>query len=70
MKKLCFNKNKINHQPLKYWSLDDGNVIAIYQGNRGKHPELDFVVKYLSPGKRLRAPSHTHWIVDLLVKAL
>ena len=49
--------------------MDDGNIIAIYQGNRGTRPELDFVVKYLAPGKRLRAPSHTHWIVDLLIKA-
>ena len=49
--------------------MDDGNIIAIYQGNRGTRPELDFVVKYLAPGKRLRAPSHTHWIVDLLMKA-
>ena len=69
MKKLSFNKDKVNHQPLKHWSLDDGKIIAIYQGNRGKRPELDFVVKYLAPGKRLRAPSHTHWIVDLLIKA-
>ena len=69
MEKLCFNKNKQYHQPLKHWCLDDGNIIAIYQGSRGTNPELDFIVKYLAPGKRLRAPSHTHWIVDLLIKA-
>jgi hypothetical protein len=49
--------------------LDDGNIISIYQGNRGANPELDYIVKYLAPKKRLRAPSHTHWIVDLLLKA-
>jgi hypothetical protein len=69
MEKLCFNKNNQYHQPLRYWTLDDGNIISIYQGNRGANPELDYIVKYLAPGKRLRAPSHTHWIVDLLMKA-
>lgn len=63
-----FNKNKIQHKPIKYWNLDDGNIVAIYQGERGANPELDYIVKYLAPGKRLRAPSHTHWIVDLLIK--
>jgi len=69
MKQLKFTKKGITYEPIRIWNLDDGNIIAIYQGNRGKKPELDFVVKYLAPGKRLRAPSHTHWIVDLLMKA-
>jgi hypothetical protein len=43
--------------------------VAIYQGERGERPDLDFIVKYKEEGKRLRTPSHTHWIVDLLVKA-
>ena len=33
-----------------------------------KNPELDFIVKYKEPTKRLRTPSHTHWIVDLVIK--
>lgn len=69
MKKLSYNRKNVNYTPIKYWELSDGNIVAIYQGNRGENPELDYVVKYLGPGKRLRAPSHTHWIVDLLVKA-
>jgi len=69
LKKLSFNKNKVRHSPLKYWAMQDGTYIAIYQGNRGVNPDLDYVVKYLAPSKRLRAPSHTHWIVDLLVKS-
>lgn len=69
MKKLKFTKKGVTFEPIKHWSLDDGNIVAIYQGNRGKNPDLDFVVKYLAPNKRLRAPSHTHWIVDLLMKA-
>ena len=68
MKKLQFKKSGVEHIPLKYWQLRDGTFVAIYQGNRGSNPELDFVVKYLSPNKRLRAPSHTHWVVDLLLK--
>ena len=48
--------------------MNDGTVVAIYQGFRGDNPDLDFIVKYKSPGQRLRTPSHTHWIVDLLVK--
>ena len=54
--------------PLKSWEMDDGTMVAIYQGFRGENPDLDFIVKYREPGKRLRTPSHTHWIVDLLVK--
>jgi len=41
----------------------------MFQGFRGSYPELDFIVKYKEPIKKLRTPSHTHWIVDLLVKA-
>lgn len=69
MKSLTFNKKGIKHEPIKFWNLSNGEIISIYQGNRGGCPEIDFVVKYLEPGKRLRAPSHTHWIVDLLMKA-
>ena len=61
------NEDKRNH-PLKYWTMPDKTAVAIYQGFRGENPDLDFIVKYRSPGKRLRTPSHTHWIVDLLVK--
>lgn len=69
MKSLTYNKKGIKHEPIKYWELSDGNFVSMYQGSRGANPELDFIVKYLAPGKRLRMPSHTHWIVDLLIKA-
>ena len=69
MKELCFNKKGVNHKPLQYWTTDNDTKVAIYQGNRGENPDLDFIVKYKEKGKRLRTPSHTHWIVDLLVKA-
>ena len=66
---LSFKKNGVVNEPLIHWSLDDDNIIVIYQGSRGGNPELDYIIKYKSPGKRLRAPSHTHWIVDLIVKS-
>jgi len=69
MKELCFNKKGVNYTPLQYWITDKNTKVAIYQGSRGENPELDFIVKYKEKGKRLRTPSHTHWIVDLLVKA-
>jgi hypothetical protein len=69
MKNLQFKKKGETHSPIKYWRSDIVTEVAIYQGNRGGNPELDFIVKYKEEGKRLRTPSHTHWIVDLLVKA-
>ena len=69
MKKLSFNRDNKLHTPLQYWELNDNRVVAIYQGSRGGNPELDYIVKYLEPTKRLRTPSHTHWIVDLMIKA-
>lgn len=67
--KLTFNRGGVKHYPLNFWKLKDEQYISIYQGNRGENPELDFVVKYRQEGKKLRGPSHTHWIVDLLIKS-
>ena len=69
MKQLNYKRKGEVHSPLLYWTTDDRTSIAIYQGVRGENPELDFIVKYKEEGKRLRTPSHTHWIVDLLVKS-
>lgn len=68
MKHLQYKKKEVVHNPIKYWKVDNVTEIAIYQGERGERPDLDFIVKYKEEGKRLRTPSHTHWIVDLLVK--
>jgi len=68
MKHLSFRKKGELHIPLKFWRTDQITEVAIYQGERGERPDLDFIVKYKEAGKRLRTPSHTHWIVDLLVK--
>lgn len=69
MKQLTYKRKGVEYTPLTYWQTDDKTTVAIYQGMRGENPELDFIVKYKEEGKRLRTPSHTHWIVDLLVKA-
>jgi hypothetical protein len=69
MKKLNYTRKGESYSPLLYWQTDNKTTVAIYQGVRGENPELDFIVKYKEDGKRLRTPSHTHWIVDLLVKA-
>ena len=65
---MSYKKGGFEHHPLKTWSFNDQTEIGIYQGFRGENPDLDFIVKYKSKGQRLRTPSHTHWIVDLLVK--
>jgi len=58
----------IRLDPLKSWDISDGSKIAIYQGERSHRPELDFIVKYRKENTRLRTPSHTHWVVDLVIK--
>ena len=69
MKSLNYTRKGVSYSPRLFWQTDEKTTIAIYQGVRGENPELDFIVKYKEDGKRLRTPSHTHWIVDLLVKA-
>ena len=67
---LTFKKNGVIHEPINHWELTDGNYLVMYQGSRGMNPELDFIIKYKTHKSRLRAPSHTQWIVDLIVKIL
>ena len=71
IKELTYKKRgeDIHYPPLRYYTMGDKTLVAFYQGFRGGNPELDFIVKYKEKGKRLRTPSHTHWIVDLLVKS-
>ena len=62
-------KNGPRVESINEFTLNDNTIVAMFQGFRGSYPELDFIVKYKEPTKKLRTPSHTHWIVDLLVKA-
>lgn len=54
----------------KTYKMKDGTLIGLFQGNRGARPDIDFVIKILIPGydKKLRPPTHTFWVVDLLLK--
>ena len=65
---LSFTRKNITHDPINHWTLSNDTTLVIYQGERGERPDLDFIVKYKQENKRLRAPSHTHWIVDLIIK--
>lgn len=65
---LNYSKKGVTFTPLSTYTLSNGTVVATYQGSRGDNPNLDFIVKYKEKSKRLRTPSHTHWITDLLVK--
>tara|TARA_R100000664_G_C2746669_1_gene134304 strand:+ start:593 stop:1123 length:531 start_codon:yes stop_codon:yes gene_type:complete len=69
MEKLQYKiKNGPRVESSNQFIMRDGTIVAIFQGFRGENPDLDFIVKYKEPDKRLRTPSHTHWIVDLIVK--
>lgn len=52
------------------YKTKDGTLIGLFQGSRGVRPDIDFVIKILIPGsdKKLRPPTHTFWVVDLLLK--
>jgi len=54
----------------KTYKTHDGTLIGLFQGNRGARPDIDFVIKILIPGvdKKLQPPTHTFWVVDLLLK--
>lgn len=54
----------------KTYKTHDGTLIGLFQGSRGARPDIDFVIKILVPGenKRLTPPTHTFWVVDLLLK--
>lgn len=54
----------------KTYKMQDGTLIGLFQGSRGVRPDIDFVIKVLIPGpdKKLRPPTHTFWVVDLLLK--
>lgn len=50
----------------------EGILIGVFQGSRGLHPLLDFVVRILKPGKNERPfpPLHSFWVVDLMMKTI
>ena len=63
-------KGKSKVQAFKEFHLMDGTIIGIFQGSKGKRPELDIVVKYKDKYTKsvVRTPKHIHWVIDLLIK--
>ena len=54
-------------QAFKEFRVGD-TTIGVFQGSRGKVPDLDIIVKYQREGGRVRTPQHLHWAIDLLIK--
>jgi hypothetical protein len=50
----------------------EGIIIGVFQGSRGLHPEIDFIVRILKPGQSERPfpPLHSFWVVDLMMKII
>lgn len=65
---LRFKRKGVEHEAIKEITLNDGTIIAIFEGSRGANPEHDILIKYQEKGKRLRTPKHIHWVIDLLIK--
>ena len=63
-------KGKPKIQSFKEFVLKDGTRIGVFQGSKGKNPELDIVVKYKDKYTKsvVRTPKHIHWVIDLLIK--
>ncbi|NQU98437.1 hypothetical protein HQ533_03135 [Candidatus Woesearchaeota archaeon] len=52
----------------KEFNLLDGTIMGVFQGSRGENPDLDIIIKYQEPNKRVRTPKHIHWVIDILIK--
>ncbi|MFH0955751.1 MAG: hypothetical protein V1801_00845 [Candidatus Falkowbacteria bacterium] len=57
-------------EAFKTYQMRDGTLMGLFQGDHGARPDIDFVIKVLVPGKdkKLTPPTHTFWVVDLLLK--
>ncbi len=62
------DKNGKEHEAFKEFHLSNNVVIGVFQGSKGSNPDLDILIKYQEPGKRVRTPKHIHWAIDLLIK--
>lgn len=53
------------------YQLSDGTLIGMFQGSRGSHPDLDFIVRLLRVGENQTPfpPPHLFWVADLIIKA-
>ena len=70
-RKLTLTINGETLKPIRVYYPEKDLPLAIWQGNRGDNPELDFIVGYYSHfTKRIRRPKHTHWMADMAVKCV
>lgn len=53
------------------YQLSDGTLIGMFQGSRGTHKDLDFIVRLLRVGENQTPfpPPHLFWVTDLIIKA-
>lgn len=70
LKQMKASVKGMSREAFKTYKTKDGTLVGLFQGNRGARPDIDFVIKILIPGsdKILRPPTHTFWVVDLLLK--
>jgi len=61
-------KDGKEHIAFKIFNLSNGVRVGVFQGSLGQNPDLDVVIKYQEPNKRIRTPKHIHWVIDLLIK--
>lgn len=61
---------KPHRKAINTYITQDGIVIGMFQGRRGQHPDIDFIIRVLKPGtdETPFPPPHTYWVVDLLMK--
>ena len=70
LKQMKASVKGMSKEAFKTYKTKDGTLVGLFQGSRGARPDIDFVIKILIPGldKVLRPPTHTFWVVDLLLK--
>lgn len=63
---------KPKKEAIHTFKTSDGIIIGVFQGSRGLHPDIDFVVKILKKGENERPfpPLHSFWVVDLMMKTI
>lgn len=65
-----YKRDGKEHIAFKEFTLSDGTIIGIFQGNRGENPDLDIKICYkdrYTKGSK-RTPQHIHWVIDILIK--
>ena len=55
----------MTEQSLPAYTTQKGDTVFVQQGSKS---EFDFIVRYKTPGKRMRTPKHVHLFIDLYAK--